>query len=67
MDFTIDLSDILFKYERMQSLISVLQQFTAECVEVAGAPENALSDALYEIELGLGEANEQMKAVLERR
>lgn len=67
MDFIIDLSNILLKYKRMQSLISVLQQFTAECVEVAGAPENALGDALYEIELGLGEANEQMEAVLERR
>lgn len=62
--FTLALEDIYYKYERMQALASVLQQFTAECVDIVGAPENAVRDSLFEIELGLGEANEKLKELI---
>ena len=66
MDFGLNmaLEDILYKYERLQSLISVLQQFTAECVDISGAPENAVSDSLFEIEMGLGEANKKLNEII---
>lgn len=58
------LEDIYYKYERMQALISILQQFTAECVDITGAPENAVSDSLYEIELGIREANKKLNEII---
>lgn len=63
-EFTLALEDIYYKYERMQVLISILQQFTAECVDIVGAPENAVSDSLFEIELGLEEANKKLKGLI---
>ena len=38
--------------------------FTAEIVEIAGAPSNSLNDALFEIELELQENNEQFKNLI---
>lgn len=64
MKFIRDLEDIFYRYERMQALISILQQFTAECVDIVGAPENAVSDSLFEIELGLEEANKKLKGLI---
>ncbi len=58
------LEDIHYKYERLQALISILQQFTAECVDITGAPENAVSDSLFEIEIGMLEANERLGTIL---
>ena len=58
-----ELEDIYSKYERLQSMIGILQMFTAEIVEIAGAPSNSLTDALFEIEMGMGEANDRLKSV----
>lgn len=52
------LDDLQYKYIRLEALISIMQQFTAECVDVIGSRANAVSDSLYEIELGIHEANE---------
>lgn len=46
VDFT-ELEDIYYKYERLQSMIGILQMFTAEIIEIAGAPSDSLSDALF--------------------
>lgn len=35
VDFT-ELEDIHYKYERLQSMIGILQMFTAEIIEIAG-------------------------------
>ncbi len=56
-----ELEDIYFKYERLQSLIGILQMFTAEIVEIAGAPSNSLADALFEIEIEMKKNNDKLK------
>lgn len=58
-----ELEDIHSKYERLHSMIGILQMFAAEIVEIAGAPSNSLTDALFEIEMGMGEANDRLKSV----
>lgn len=58
------LEDIHFKYERLKALISILQQYTAECVEIAGAPDNVVEHSLYEIEMGMQENNEKLKEII---
>lgn len=60
----IELENIQYRYERLASLISILQMFVAELVDVAGAPENSLTDALFEIESGMTENNEAFKKVI---
>ena len=62
-----ELDEIHYKYERLTSLISILQQFVAEQVEIAGAPERSLNDALYEIELGLDENNDRLKGLFQKK
>lgn len=52
---------IHYRYERLTSLIGILQQFVAEQVDIAGAPERSLNDALFEIELGMDENNNRLK------
>ncbi len=42
------LEDIQYKYERLTSLIDILQMLTAEIVEIAGAPSGSLAEGLYE-------------------
>ena len=56
-----ELEDVHSKYERLYSIIGILHIFTAETVEIAGAPSNSLADALFEIEMGMGEANDRLK------
>lgn len=58
------LDDLQYKYIRLEALISIMQQFTAECVDVVGARKNAVSDSMYEIELGIHEANEKLADIL---
>lgn len=61
------LEDIAFKYERMEAMISVLQQFLSEgCAEVVGVPENAVNYSLYEIETGLHENNEKLEGIISK-
>lgn len=59
--FNSELEEIQYKYERLASLIGILQMFVAEIVEVVNAPANSLSDALYEVELEMCENNERLK------
>lgn len=62
-----ELDEIHFRYERLTSLIGILQIFIERVVEVTDAPADSLSNALYEIELGMDENNERLKAVLTRK
>lgn len=61
---TLELENIHYKYERLTSLIEILQIFTAEIVGITGAPSNSLSDALFEIKLELEENNKQFKSLI---
>lgn len=61
------LDQIHYKYERLTSLIGILQQFVAEQVDIAGAPERSLNDALYEIELGMDENNNRLKELFQKK
>lgn len=63
----IELDDIHFRYERLTSLIGLLQQMAAEMIEVAGIPHDSLANALYEIELGMGENNNRLKDLFEKK
>ena len=62
-----ELDEIHYKYERLTSLIGILQQFVAEQVDIAGAPERSLTDALYEIELGMDENNSRLKGIFQKK
>ncbi len=63
-EFYSALEDIHFKYERLESLIGVLQMFVQEVIEIAGAPDNAVEYSLYEIEMGIRENNEKLKEII---
>lgn len=65
MNQFIKLEDI--HYKRLTSLIGILQQFTAKVVEIAGTPADSLTNALYEIELGMYENNDRLKAILDQK
>lgn len=58
---SLELEDIHYKYERLTSLIGILQMFTAEVVEIAGAPADSITNALFEIELEMQENNDKLK------
>lgn len=62
-----ELEEIHYKYERLTSLIGILQQFVAEQVDIAGAPPRSLNDALFEIELGLDANNERLKKLFQKK
>ena len=63
----LELEDIHYKYERLTSLIGIMQQFTAEVVEIDGAPADSLTNALYEIELGMYENNDRLKELFQKK
>lgn len=56
----LELDDIFSKYQRLTSLISILQTVVEESVEVAGVPADSLANALLEIEFGMDEANARL-------
>lgn len=66
-DFISKLENILFKYERLVSLISILQMYVAEVVEVAGEPAGNLNNALFEIEMEMDKTNEMLKSLLDQK
>ena len=67
IEFYSALEDIIFKYERMEAMVSVLRQFLSEgCVDIIGAPENSISYSLYEIEMGLHDNNEKIREVRDK-
>ena len=55
-----ELDDIHFKYERLTSLIAILQLFVSDCVDITGTPENFISNTLYEIELEMDKTNRKL-------
>lgn len=62
-----ELEDIHYKYERLQSLIGIMQMFVAEVVEIAGAPADCLNNALFEVELEMGKTNEKLKGLMRQK
>ena len=62
-----ELDDIHFKYERLASLIGILQMYVAEVVEVSGEPADSLSNALFEIEMEMDKTNERLKKILQQK
>lgn len=63
-ELSLALDYLQHKYIRLEALISIMQQFTADCIDIAGAPENALSDSLYEIKLGIQDANKELADII---
>lgn len=66
-EFYRELEDIHFKYERLESMISILQMFVAEVVDIAGAPEDSLNNALFEIEGEMEKTNDRLKCLFMRK
>lgn len=66
-EILVKLDYIHYRYERLTSLIGILQQFVSEQIDIAGAPERSLNDALYEIELGMEENNNQLKELFQKK
>lgn len=66
-EFDTELENIHFKYERLTSLIGILQMFVAEVVEVAGEPAGSLNNALFEVELEMDKTNERLKKLLQQK
>lgn len=62
-----ELEDIHYKYERLASLVSILQQFVAEQVDIVGAPGDSLENTLLEIEIGMDGNNDRLKALFSRK
>ena len=59
------LEDIHFEYERITSIVGILQQLISDgCVEVAGLPENVMSYSLYEIETRSRDITEDLSKIL---
>ena len=59
------LEDIHFEYERITSIVSILQQFISEgCVDVTGLPKNVMSYSLYEIEIRLQDITEDLSKII---
>lgn len=58
------LDELLYKYDRLTGLISIMQQYMSQCVDIAGAPEGAVENSLYEIELGMQEANKRLGEII---
>ena len=66
-EFNSELEDIHYKYERLTSLIGIMQMFVAEVVEVADAPADSLINALFEIELEMDKTNERLKGLMKQK
>lgn len=65
--FSAELEDIHYKYERLESLITIAQMFVAEVAEVRGAPENCLSEALFEIEQEMEKTNNRLMELIRQK
>lgn len=66
-EFYHDLEDIHYKYERLQSLIGILQMFVAEIAEVTNTPSDSIPNALFEIELEMEDNNERLKDLISKK
>ncbi len=65
-EILIELDEIHYRYERLTSLIGLLQMMAAEMIEVAGVPSDSLANALFEIEMGMYENNSQLKGLFQK-
>lgn len=63
--FSAEIEDICRKYERLKSLVCILQVLTSVKVGIDSVPGECISDALFEIELEMGKANDGLKAFME--
>lgn len=64
---SVDLEDILFKYERLTSLVGIMQMLVAEVVEIAGTSTDSLANALFEVELEMEKNNERLKSAIQQK
>lgn len=62
-----NLEEIAFKYERLQSLIGVIQLLVAEVVQISGAPDDCITNALYEVEIEMKKSNETLREVIQQK
>ncbi len=62
----VELDNIHFKYERLASLITILQMFVSDSVDITGAPADSISNALYEIELEMDKTNEWLADMVKK-
>ncbi len=62
-----ELEDIHSKYERLTSLIGIMQMYVAEVVEIAGAPSCDLANALFEVEMEMDKTNDKLKGYFSRK
>lgn len=60
--FSAELEDICKKYERLSSLVCILQILTSIKIGIESVPGECLSDALLEIELEMHKTNNRLKA-----
>lgn len=65
-ELLLELDCICYKYERLESLIGILQMYVSEVVEVSGEPEDSLSNALFEIEAGMNRVNKEFKDLVRK-
>lgn len=66
-DFYFELEDIHYKYERLTSLICIMQMFVADVVEIAGTPADCLNNSLFEIEKQMDENNNRLKELFRKK
>lgn len=62
-----NLEEIVFKYERLQSLIGAIQLLVAEVVEISGAPDDCIANALYEVEIEMKKNNKTLREVIQQK
>ncbi len=62
-EFYRKLEDIHYKYERLKSLIGILQMFVAEVAEVTNTPSDSVPNALFEIEIEMEQNNGRLKSL----
>lgn len=63
-EFSEELEDICRKYERLRSLICILQILTSRKVGIDSVPGECLSNALFEIELEMDKTNNRLETFM---
>ena len=62
----LELEDIHYKYKCLTSLIGIMRMFVEEIVDIAGAPEDSISNALFEIEIEMEETNKRLNGLIQQ-
>lgn len=63
----LELDEVCSKYERLHSMIEILQIFTAEIGEIVGVKYHSFADTLYEIELAMEKNNNRLISILSHK